>query len=92
MKPKTRQQLARDALISEGYNSAADIPESCLGRNSERNREIVQAVIFDNVMLPEAGKRFGLSREEVRRVGLVSTRKCIGRYSNEDLEQNETRS
>jgi DNA-directed RNA polymerase specialized sigma subunit len=76
----TRQQKAREALISEGISSAHLIDASHLGSYSERNRKIVQAVIFDGETLKEVGKRFGLSMERVRGVALGTTRRAIGRY------------
>ena len=76
----TRQQKAREALLSEGFGSAESLPSKAFGRFEKRDRKITQAVIFDGMKLDRAGDRFGLSRERVRVIGLLATRRAIGRF------------
>jgi len=76
---KTRQQLAREALISEGFTSASEM-SGYLGKFPGRNQEIVQSVVFDGENLRAVADRVGLSVESVRRISLASTRRAIGRY------------
>ena len=68
----TRQERARKLLISEGFNSAAELPDAAFVRSDlrVRNRSIVQAVIFGGQSLRAAALDHGLSVERVRQVGL----------------------
>lgn len=70
----------RTALVAAGKNSAADMEDLAFGlpHNRERNRVIVQAVVFDGHTLKSQAEIHGMSGENVRAICARVTRRCLG--------------
>jgi len=81
---QTRQQRAREMLIGMGVESAADFPDKSLGVKHERNRKIVEAVIFNGWTLRKAGTVYGVSCERARGIALAAVRRLVGRCVNRE--------
>ena len=57
----TRAQTARAEMQKAGINSADDINDTFLGAYIDRNRAIIQAVIFDGIPARTVASEYGLS-------------------------------
>ena len=82
----TRQYKARKMLIGMGITGASGFTEKSLGAKPDRNRSIVQMVIFDGATLKSAGAAHGVSTEQARVVALGSVRRLTGKYQTEQPE------
>jgi len=67
----TRMDEERQALESFGIFSADEIPEHCLGVDRERNKKIVQAVIFDRLSMKPLSEKFGITASQVRTIAIL---------------------
>jgi hypothetical protein len=71
----TRAQTARAEMQKAGINSADDINDTFLGAYIDRNRAIIQAVIFDGIPARTVASEYGLSEARVWQLPLAITRK-----------------
>lgn len=56
----------RKALKRLGVRSALDIPRELLGKRPDRNRRIVQTIVFEGQFVDRVGRAHGCSGENVR--------------------------
>lgn len=75
---KTAAQVGREHAHKMGVFSADEIDDRHLGKLKERNRKIVQMVIFDGSTLAEAAKANGCDIEQARQVAMRTISQALG--------------